>query len=88
MVHSVGTRQCGRGQRPDRSNRMASGQGEVAPRFVDGARTAGPLSDVMTPAPPTSTRAPEIRALTGARGIPVLLILFYAYGGDSGQDSG
>jgi len=29
----------------------------------------------MKPSPPTKKRAPEIRALTGARGIPVLLIV-------------
>jgi peptidoglycan/LPS O-acetylase OafA/YrhL len=33
----------------------------------------------MTPAPPTRTRAPEIRALTGARGIPVLLIVLFHF---------
>ena len=33
----------------------------------------------MKPPPPTKKRAPEIRALTGARGIPVLLIALFHY---------
>jgi peptidoglycan/LPS O-acetylase OafA/YrhL len=33
----------------------------------------------MRPPPPTKKRAPEIRALTGARGIPVLLIVLFHY---------
>jgi peptidoglycan/LPS O-acetylase OafA/YrhL len=33
----------------------------------------------MRPPPPTTKRAPEIRALTGARGIPVLLIALFHY---------
>ena len=47
----------------------------------------------MTPAPPTRARAPEIRALTGARGIPVLLIVlfhiheWYGYSGVSWYDT-
>jgi len=47
----------------------------------------------MTPAPPSRARAPEIRALTGARGIPVLLIVlfhiheWYGYSGVSWYDT-
>ena len=48
-------------------------------RFLDWARTPGPLSSVMRPPPPTKKRPPEIRELTGARGIPVLLIVLFHY---------
>ena len=70
-----------------------SGQGENPPRFLDGAHPAAPLSGVMTPAPPTRARGPEICALTGARGIPVLLIVlfhiheWYGYSGVSWYDT-
>jgi len=46
---------------------------------ADSASTARSLSGVMTPPPSAPKRAPEIRALTGARVIPVMLIVLFHY---------
>jgi peptidoglycan/LPS O-acetylase OafA/YrhL len=54
-------------------------KGSRRPGLLDVVPITGPVSVVRAVTTPTRGRAPEIRALTGARGIPVLLIVLFHY---------
>src|SRR5215467_8383795 len=54
---------------------MPSGQEARPPLFLDGTPRPASLSSVVA----TTSRSTEIRALTGARFIPVLLIVVFHY---------
>src|SRR5215469_6450352 len=60
---------------------MPSGQEARPPPFLDGTPRPASLSSVVATAPrlPSTSRPTEIRALTGARFFPVLLIVVFHY---------